>query len=205
MCSPAAAQTVDPPPIGAVFREVPRDLWHFLSWDTAAVLGIGGGAALIGHIWDDDLADEVETNVQLNAAMDPGHTYGAFSFQVVVGIGLYTVGWFGNKGGLARTGGDIMRAQLVSQLYVQGIKFSTQRTRPDDVGVSVAYPLPGTPFHELVRSQLGEKRNWRESSDLEMMFAGTYRTEFYRAVRDLLHDQVAERPPTGSRGGECCR
>ena len=70
-CSPASAQSADPEPptIGAVFREVPSDLWRFLSWDTSIVLGIGGGAALIGHVWDDDLADEIETNVRLNDAM----------------------------------------------------------------------------------------------------------------------------------------
>jgi anaerobic magnesium-protoporphyrin IX monomethyl ester cyclase len=68
------------------------------------------------------------------------------------------------------------------------------RARPDDVGVSVAYPLPGTKFYERVKAQLGEKTNWQESNDLEMMFSGTYRSEFYRAVRDLLHDQVANGP-----------
>jgi anaerobic magnesium-protoporphyrin IX monomethyl ester cyclase len=62
--------------------------------------------------------------------------------------------------------------------------------RPDDVGVSVSYPLPGTKFYEMVKQQLGDKRHWMESSDLDMMFAGTYRSEFYRAVRNLLHDQV---------------
>ena len=62
--------------------------------------------------------------------------------------------------------------------------------RPDDVGVSVSYPLPGTKFYEAVKLQLGEKTHWQESNDLEMMFAGTYVSEFYRAVRNLLHDQV---------------
>jgi anaerobic magnesium-protoporphyrin IX monomethyl ester cyclase len=62
--------------------------------------------------------------------------------------------------------------------------------RPDDVGVSVSYPLPGTKFHELVKEQLRGKTHWRESDDLEMMFQGTYNSEFYRAVRNLLHDQV---------------
>jgi anaerobic magnesium-protoporphyrin IX monomethyl ester cyclase len=66
--------------------------------------------------------------------------------------------------------------------------------RPDDVGVSVSYPLPGTKFYELVKRQLGEKKNWQESSDLDMMFSGTYRSEFYRIVRDLLHEQVAQGP-----------
>jgi anaerobic magnesium-protoporphyrin IX monomethyl ester cyclase len=58
---------------------------------------------------------------------------------------------------------------------------------PDDIGVSVAYPLPGTRFYERVRQQLGEKRNWQDTDDLAMLFDGTYRTDFYREVRDLLH------------------
>jgi hypothetical protein len=63
ICRPLAAQTdaPAPPPVASVFREMPRDLWRFMSWDTALVLGAGAGAAGIGHIWDDDLANEVET------------------------------------------------------------------------------------------------------------------------------------------------
>jgi anaerobic magnesium-protoporphyrin IX monomethyl ester cyclase len=67
-----------------------------------------------------------------------------------------------------------------------------EEAQPDDVGVSVSYPLPGTKFYEAVKAQLGEKTHWQESSDLEMMFAGTYRSEFYRLVRNLLHDQVKQ-------------
>ena len=62
--------------------------------------------------------------------------------------------------------------------------------RPDEIGVSVSYPLPGTPFHETVRSQLDGKRNWEETDSLEMLFHGTYTTQFYRLVRDALHDEV---------------
>ncbi len=67
-----------------------------------------------------------------------------------------------------------------------------EETRPDDVGVSVSYPLPGTKFYEAVKSQLGTKTHWNESNDLEMMFAGTYHSDFYRVVRNLLHDQVTQ-------------
>lgn len=62
--------------------------------------------------------------------------------------------------------------------------------RPDDVGVSVAYPLPGTKFHDLVSGQLGEKTHWQASGELAMMFQGTYSSPFYRQVRDLLHEEV---------------
>lgn len=61
---------------------------------------------------------------------------------------------------------------------------------PDDIGVSVAYPLPGTPFYDLVREDLRGKANWSDSDDLAMMFRGTYSTDFYREIRDLLHDEV---------------
>ena len=67
-----------------------------------------------------------------------------------------------------------------------------EEARPDDVGVSVSYPLPGTQFYEAVRAQMGDKTRWLESNDLEMMFSGTYRSDFYRAVRDLLHDEIGE-------------
>jgi anaerobic magnesium-protoporphyrin IX monomethyl ester cyclase len=74
---------------------------------------------------------------------------------------------------------------------------------PDDVGVSVSYPLPGTKFYEQVKAQLGNKTHWQESDDLAMMFHGTYSTEFYRAIRDLLHDRVAlEQLNTSAHPGE---
>ena len=63
-------------------------------------------------------------------------------------------------------------------------------TRPDDIGVSVSYPLPGTPFYERVRAELAQKSNWTDSGDLAMMFRGAYTSEFYAALHDALHAEV---------------
>ncbi len=63
--------------------------------------------------------------------------------------------------------------------------------RPDDVGVSVAYPLPGTAFFERVKDQLGSQTHWEDSDDLAMMFEGTYTGPFYRRIRDLLHEEAS--------------
>jgi anaerobic magnesium-protoporphyrin IX monomethyl ester cyclase len=75
--------------------------------------------------------------------------------------------------------------------------------RPDDVGVSVSYPLPGTKFYEMVKDQLGAQRNWTDSDDLAMMFEGTYSGAFYKRVRDLLHEEatvpIAERSSLDAR------
>jgi anaerobic magnesium-protoporphyrin IX monomethyl ester cyclase len=61
---------------------------------------------------------------------------------------------------------------------------------PDDIGISVSYPLPGTKFFEEVKAQLGAKTHWDDSADLAMMFRGAYDSDFYRSFRNLLHDQV---------------
>lgn len=65
-----------------------------------------------------------------------------------------------------------------------------RQTRPDDIGVSVSYPLPGTRFFDRVRAQLGDKTNWSDSEDLSMMFQGAYTDKFYHALHDALHAQV---------------
>jgi anaerobic magnesium-protoporphyrin IX monomethyl ester cyclase len=65
-----------------------------------------------------------------------------------------------------------------------------RETEPDDIGVSVSYPMPGTRFYERVAEEIGEKENWRDSDDLSMMFRGAYSTEFYRELAAALHQEV---------------
>ncbi len=64
---------------------------------------------------------------------------------------------------------------------------------PDDIGMSVSYPLPGTKFYESVKVQLGEKQNWLDSADLEMMYQGEYSTAFYRKLHVVLHKEYRAR------------
>jgi radical SAM superfamily enzyme YgiQ (UPF0313 family) len=70
--------------------------------------------------------------------------------------------------------------------------------RPDDIGVSVSYPLPGTPFYERVRSELGEKRNWVDSDDLATLYPAPYVPEFYRALHAAVHAEFRLRKLTPS-------
>ncbi|HLE16500.1 MAG TPA: radical SAM protein [Anaerolineales bacterium] len=78
----------------------------------------------------------------------------------------------------------------------QDIEMTFQLVRecqPDDIGMSVSYPLPGTPFYDRVVSQLGEKRNWTDSNDLAMLYHGPYTTEFYRQLYRVLHKEFRSR------------
>ena len=65
-----------------------------------------------------------------------------------------------------------------------------REAQPDDIGISVSYPLPGTKFHQNVASQLGTIANWSDSADLAMVFRGTYSSDFYRALAHALHLEV---------------
>jgi radical SAM superfamily enzyme YgiQ (UPF0313 family) len=64
---------------------------------------------------------------------------------------------------------------------------------PDDIGISVSYPLPGTPFYERVRHELGERANWLDSADLAMLYRGPFATEFYRHLHTVVHKDYRSR------------
>jgi len=65
--------------------------------------------------------------------------------------------------------------------------------RPDDVGMSVSYPLPGTKFYERVKEQLGSRQNWQDSNDLAMLYRGSFGTGFYRQLHTVLHKEFRAR------------
>jgi len=79
-----------------------------------------------------------------------------------------------------------------------------RETRPDDIGVSVSYPLPNTRFHQIVRAGMGTKANWRDSGDLAMMFQGAFSSDFIVLSRALfIWKFVARLPrPSPPRMGE---
>ncbi len=58
---------------------------------------------------------------------------------------------------------------------------------PDDIGISVSYPLPGTKFYDKVASQLGEKANWTDSDDLALLFKNTFNGAYYKTLHRYVH------------------
>jgi anaerobic magnesium-protoporphyrin IX monomethyl ester cyclase len=64
---------------------------------------------------------------------------------------------------------------------------------PDDIGISVSYPMLGTKFYDAVREQLGEKQNWQDSQDLAMLYRGPFSTEFYRKLHSVVHKEFRAR------------
>ena len=81
---------------------------------------------------------------------------------------------------------------------------------PDDIGISVSYPLPGTPFYERVQEDLVGKANWTDSDELAMMFRNTHSPDFYRRLHRYVHRayrsaQARAKLAGGLRGRETLR
>jgi radical SAM superfamily enzyme YgiQ (UPF0313 family) len=74
-----------------------------------------------------------------------------------------------------------MRADIEKTLHM------LRQTRPDEIGISVSYPLPGTRFYDRVKSELGPKQNWVDSEDLAMLYHGPFSHEFYRTLYRAVH------------------
>ncbi len=58
---------------------------------------------------------------------------------------------------------------------------------PDEIGISVSYPLPGTKFYEKVKLQLKEKTNWTDSDELVLMYKGTFSPSYYKKLHRYVH------------------
>lgn len=64
---------------------------------------------------------------------------------------------------------------------------------PEDIGISVSYPLPGTKFYDRVKEELKLKSNWTDSDDLSLMFSNTYHPAFYKRLHRYVHRKYRSR------------
>ena len=62
-----------------------------------------------------------------------------------------------------------------------------KETMPDDIGISISYPLPGTLFYDKVKQGMITKKNWTDSDDLDMMYVNTYDSSFYKKLHRYTH------------------
>lgn len=64
---------------------------------------------------------------------------------------------------------------------------------PDEIGISVSYPLPGTKFYDNVKDQLKQKANWTDSDELALMFRSTFPPAYYKKLHRYVHKVYKKR------------
>jgi anaerobic magnesium-protoporphyrin IX monomethyl ester cyclase len=58
--------------------------------------------------------------------------------------------------------------------------------RPECLSVSVAYPLPGTTYYDLVKDRIFDATSWRHTNDYRVGYHRRYPDAYYRSARDLI-------------------
>ena len=111
---------------------------------TWVLLAAGGALALAAHPADDYVETHIVGNPTADGIFSVGKVLGNTYFQIGTALTLYIVGQQLTKADDPRThplthlGFDIIRAQIVAQALVQGIKISVRRDRP--TGECCAFP-----------------------------------------------------------------
>lgn len=114
---------------GGFFKLVGRDFKSFFSADTARVMAYTSVTAIATAPWD---REGVNNGFNIpTTVFQSGNLIGSFAFQIGAGAATYGLGMAMGHGTAAMVGRDIVRAQIVSQVIAQGVKFTVQRERPD--------------------------------------------------------------------------
>jgi membrane-associated phospholipid phosphatase len=93
---------------------------------------IGGGAALGVHPFDQSFNIRLRSHYDVvNDVFAPAKYLGDTPEQIALSLGTYAVGRIFDEPKVSHVGMDLLRAQAISELLVQPLKFATHRRRPD--------------------------------------------------------------------------
>ena len=136
--SPAQLDQDGPPPTPehtgarAILRGLTDDIRHLPSKENLLLAGIGGGLALGTRPFDQTVNARVLNQYEvLNEIFAPAKYYGDTPEQLAFSIGTWVLGRALDMPKMSHLGMDLLRAQAVTELLVEPIKFASRRERPD--------------------------------------------------------------------------
>jgi len=119
-----------------LFTGAVRDIGRVPSTGSAAILALGGAAALGAHSVDSRVNRTFSTGDERHAAFKAGATLGGTPLQLGAAFTAYAIGRAMNKPCAAALGADLVQAQLMAQVFTIGLKQATRRARPEGSGLS---------------------------------------------------------------------
>jgi membrane-associated phospholipid phosphatase len=131
------AEAKEPPPpahtgIRALFGDLGEDLKHLPEMQNVYLAAIGGGLAAAAHPADQTFNARLQSHYNtVNAVFAPGKYLGDTPEQIALSLGTYAFGRWRDQPKVAHLGMDLLQAQILTEILVEPIKFSTHRLRPD--------------------------------------------------------------------------
>jgi hypothetical protein len=118
---------------GADFKEFPRRT------STWVILAMGGAGALAVHPADHSVNARIGGNPTMGRFFAPGKYVGLGYVQIAAAVGTYVTGRYimkpdpglgSHTNRVAHLGFDLLRAQILTQTFMYGIKIAVRRDRP---------------------------------------------------------------------------
>jgi hypothetical protein len=120
----------------SLFATTLREFGQLPSRENAQILAFGALLAASVHPGDNEVSRSLSSAKELGPSVRPGAIVGSTPFQVASAIALYSVGRATDRPRLAHVGGDLIRAQLLAEGMVIGMKQAFRRDRPAGPGFS---------------------------------------------------------------------
>jgi membrane-associated phospholipid phosphatase len=153
--APARAQS-----IASLITSLPADFAHLFTPTNALIVGAGGAGSLAIHSRDDEIAESIfDPSGGRHDFFRPGATIGDGVEQNSFALGMYVVGRISRRPGVTSAGADLIDAQIVNGVLTQGIKYATDRTRPN--GGVRAFPSGHTSATFATAEVIREHYGWK--------------------------------------------
>ena len=115
----------------ALFNNVLHDFAHLPSKQNLFWVGVGTGAALAAHPFDDRVNRRLAGSNAADVVFTPGKYVGQTYTLLGTALTIYTIGRANDQKRVSHLGMDLLRALIVDYTLTEGIKYATHRERPD--------------------------------------------------------------------------
>ncbi len=157
--TPAAARTIAEPDLRWLVEGTVSDFKRLPSADSGTFLTVAATAAFIASMADSHATSTLSRSSALAATFEPGETIGGARMQLAGALATYGIGRLTGSRRVAMVGGDLLRAQLLSQALTAGIKMTVRRTRPD--GTQFSFPSGHTSVTFASATVLHRDLGWK--------------------------------------------
>jgi len=149
--------------IRALAGNLLEDIKQLPEKQNAYLAGLGGGLALAVHPADASVNARLQS--QSDAADDwwaPGKYIGGTPAQIAFSMGTYAFGRWRDQPKVAHLGMDLVQAQILTEMLVEPLKWSTQRLRPDGSN-SLSFPSGHAAITFATATVIERHLGWRKA------------------------------------------
>lgn len=147
------------PSFGSLFKDLGRDFTRLPSVENGLILGVAGALSVGVHENDPAITRSAHASQGLDTLFESGAALGSGYAQIGAAFATFAIGHAMHSSSVSVLGADLVRAQLMTAVITQGLKFAVDRARPD--GSRYSFPSGHTSASFATASVLQRHYGWK--------------------------------------------